>query len=511
MVWQKAPRLRWTAFLTALSLAGCAGGFDKRSAKDPVSGLWVEPGQVAQLDDALLSRLARANVEELFVPLAELDLTSGSGPVERRPIPELPAGSRVEAVVGGAMELAGRDLDEAARGVAEGVQQLFFGLESRGVRPAGVHFDLAALDSLADGRNFFKKLRGELDPAVFISLTLRPAWLDDSDMPGLVKAVDYVVAFLYGQREGEADSNEAWDFEVAKRRLERLEEAGAFYMMGVSGVGSAIHLGKQGRVKNRTLEQNLSPFMLNPHLELKQGFSLKATNRRVYTLIARQGTRAGGWEIQPDDEIRLVRPMTSDVAQLLDIGSQGEYPGLVGTLYYRLPKPEERLSISVDNILSASGADPVRPELDFDVDVTRRTRQGALYRFVVTSSNDETTEYSPLNNYLQVSADPNAFGSVKVGDFYRYDLLRVSPDGKSERTIRGANALRLDLPILEGGQRIETGDIEIRQRNPTFRLEAKFMMPDGRILEFGPFTWKDGAFESPEEEEEGGEAAGESD
>lgn len=494
--------------LAVLLLAGCSG-FGGRQTKEPTSGLWVEPPELPLVDDAMLGQLAAADVRELFIPLASLDLGADGGPLTRHPLPELAPSLRLNVVIDGELALAGREAAAQAERVGEALRQLLFDVEARGVVPVGVHFDLREIDAIEEAGKFFRELRGALDKSYLLSLSLRRSWMDYPEIGALTGAVDYVVPFLYGQRAWERDSVEAWDFEVVKQRLRQLEDDDVPYMVGIIGIGTATQKGRDGAVKTFTSKQALSPFLWNRDLKLQRGFSLETTHRRVYTLVAESPTRVGDWKIAPKDEIRLVRPMTTDLDQLLAMLAEGDYRHLIGQLYYRLPAPEERMSLTVENILNALDTRPQAPELDFEVQVARRTRRGHMFRFVISNLNGETTELSLLdNNYLQITADEDAFGSVDIGDFYRYDLLRLKSDGKVERMYRHANVLRLQMPILEGQQRIVSGDVEIHRRDPTLTLNARFLLPDGRTVEFGPYTWKDGELHGLPKDDEQAAAAG---
>jgi len=486
--------------LAGLLLAGCSG-LGGRQTKEATSGLWIEPSELPLADAAMLDTLAAAGIREVFVPVAELDLGADGGPLKRRPLPELAPSLRLNVVVEGELELAGREAAAAAASVGGALRQLLFDVEARGIVPVGVHFDLREIDAIAAAGKFFRELRGALGET-FLSLSLRRSWMDSPEIRELTRGVDYAVPFLYGQRAWEQDSDAAWDFEVLKGRLAQLEDDGVPYMLGIIGVGTATHKGRDGAVKAYTSRQALAPFLWNRDLKLQSGFTLEATYRRAYTLVAERPTRVGDWKIAPRDEIRLVRPMTTDLEQLLALLARGDYRHLIGQLYYRLPAPEERMSLTVENVLNALDAGPQAPDLRFEVQVTRRTRRGHVFRFVVANQNGETTELSLLdNNYLQITADEDAFGAVDVGDFYQYDLLRLKPGGEVERRYRNANVVRLRMPILEGRQRIVSGDVEIHRRNPTLTLNARFMLPDGRTVELGPYTWKDGELHGLEKDE----------
>lgn len=487
MAKNSSRRVGPTVLLALLLLlgVGCSGRPDKEAG----SALWVEPDDAALLDGALVSQIADARIRELFVPLADL----ADGSLQRRPAPELPNSVPVNVVVGGRLEPG------TAEAVAEGLRRIFGELESRGIAAPGAHFDVDGLATAEDAASFFNKLRRELGPSYFVSLTLRRAMLDDPKLRSLAGSVDFVAAFLYGQREDEPESTEAWNLEAVRQNLGRLEEAGVPYLLGVSGVGRVTHTDREGRVKNVTTERALRPFMWNRGMRLERGIDPEDAYRPVYTLVAENGAQAGGWEIEPTDEVRILRPKTTSLDKLLDLVAKGDYPGLLGQLYYRLPSPEEALSITVENIVAAQAAERVAPRLGLEVKVTGRTRQSTRFRFVLTNSNGESTEYVLLgDNYLQVKTDPNILGRVNLGDFYRYDVLRLKPDGELERVIRNSNAVRLHVPVIEGHQRVESGDVVVHRRDPTLELEASFMMPDGHAVVVGPYTWEDGELHAAE-------------
>lgn len=480
-----------TVLLALLLLLGfgCSGRPDKEAG----SALWVEPEDATLLDEALVSQIADARIRELFVPMTDL----ADGSLQRRPAPELPNSLPVNVVVGGPLEPG------TVEAVAEGLRRIFGELESRGIAVTGAHFDVDGLATADDAAAFFNKLRRELGPSYFVSLTLRRALLDDPRLRSLAGSVDFVVGFLYGQREDEPESTEAWNLEAVRQNLGRLEDVGVPYLLGVSGVGRVTHTDREGRVKNVTTERALHPFMWNRGMRLERGIDPEDAYRPVYTLVAENGAQAGGWEIEPTDEVRILRPKTTQLDKLLDLVAQGEYPGLLGQLYYRLPAPEEALSITVENVLAAQADARVAPELELEVKVSRRGGRSTRLRFVLTNANGESTEYALLGaNYLQIKADPNTLGRVNLGDFYRYEVLRLEPDGEVERVFRNSNAVRLYVPVIEGHQRVESGDVVIHRRSPTLELEASFLMPDGHSVVVGPYTWEGGELtaSSPAEE-----------
>lgn len=472
----------------AVWLGGCPESW-QRSAKAPVSMLWI--GQTAPvLEGSDVARLKDAGIGELIVGVGKLDLVAAEGPIIRYPaIATLPLSVPVTLAIGGDWQSA--PPEEAAQRVVAAVGQLRFELEGRGSIPVGVHFDLDRVDSFENYAAFLAEVRGELDRTLFLSTSLQRDWLLDPKIAAVAKAVDFVVPFLYGQRIEEPEDGDAWDFIELERKLRILEEIGRPYLLGVITLGTATHLNAESRVKARRTALSLQEILWNRDLKLRPGFSLEGVNRRVYAVVAERKTRVGSWDLVNGDGIRVVRAATSDLEELMRLLGAWELPNLLGQVYYRLPAAEERLSLSLGNLLNALDSTPASPELAFDVSLQRRTGRGWLVRLSITNLNGEITELSLMDsNYLQARCLNGVFGQrLQTGDFYRYDLYRLEGD-ELVRTFRRPDIVKLHLPILEGQQRVESGDVEILVRGqPRLELLGQFLLPDGRRLTVGPEPW----------------------
>ncbi|MEE8526644.1 MAG: hypothetical protein V3T72_22130 [Thermoanaerobaculia bacterium] len=429
-------------------------------------------------------------IGELIVEVGKLDLASAEGPIVRGPaVAALPLAVPVTLAIGGNWQSA--EPEATAQRVVAAADQLRFELEGRGSIPVGVHFDLDRVDSFENYASFLAEVRDELDRTLFLSTSLKRDWLLDPKIAAVAKAVDFVVPFLYGQRIEEPEDGDAWDFIELERKLRILEEIGTPYLLGVIALGTATHLSAESRVKARRTALSLQEILWNRDLKLRPGFSLEGVNRRVYSVVAEKKTRVGTWELASGDGIRVVRAATSDLEELMRLLGAWELPNHLGQLYYRLPAADERLSLSLENLLNALDSTPASPELIFDVSLQRRTGRGWLVRLSITNLNGEITELSLMDsNYLQARCLNGVFGQrIRTGDFYRYDLHRLEGD-ELVRTFRRSDVLKLHLPILEGQQRVESGDIEILvSGQPRLELLGKFLLPDGRRLTVGPVPW----------------------
>ncbi|MEO1369491.1 MAG: hypothetical protein AAFX50_20115, partial [Acidobacteriota bacterium] len=270
------------------------------------------------------------------------------------------------------------------------------------------------------------------------------------------------------------------------------------YLVGAVILGYTSHLDGNGRLKTRTTRRSLGEVIGNRRMKLRPGFTLEGINRRVYAMVAERETTIGNWQLEAGDGIRMVRASSSDIEEMRRLLGLWQLPNHLGELYYKLPADNQPLSMHTDSLLSALDPEPSSPDLQLDVSVQRRTGRGYLLRFGLTNGNREFTELATLdNNFLQVIAPKARFASTKVktGDFHRYDLLRTVGD-TFEPTFRQANVLRLYVPILEGQQRVRSGDVElVGGGDPHLELSARFLLPDGRTLEVPTRVWSGGSFQ----------------
>ncbi|MCP3963507.1 MAG: hypothetical protein GY719_37200 [bacterium] len=518
MVWRRSTTwiggLRgsrlFVLLVCALLLGACPEAWQPRE-KARGSALWLGTRSVP-LEASDLARLTDAGVGEVFFHAARLEPFKPGGPLIPIEAPTPPPSMPATLAVAGEWT-SGEDPAALADRVVESLRQLRFDIEDRGGVPAGLHFDLSAVDSFESYAEFLTRLRKELDRNLFLSTSLKRDWLDEPGVEQVARAVDFVVPFLYGQRVDETEDGKAWDFVELEIKLQKIEHWGTPYMIGVIELGTATHLGVKGAVKARTTRLSLQEMLWNRDLKLRPGFSLEGVNRRVYAVGAERATRVGKWELKSGEGVRVVRAATSDIEELTRLVDAWEVPNHLGQVYYRLPSEEEKLSLTLENLLNALDPSPASPELEFGVSLQRRTGRGWLMRFSIENTNGEITELSLIDsNYVQITALNGEFSArVKAGDFYRYELYKTQAGGEPRRDIRRPDLLRFHLPILEGRQQLTSGDVEVKVKGtPELELEGQFLLPDGRTLKVGPAIWRGGRFEGEEDvegEEDAAEAA----
>lgn len=510
-------RRRLSARLAPGLVLGLALGVVVSACFDGLGGPERPPGSAVWLatdtpvpDVGTLGRLRALGVAEIFVEVASLGADSA---LTRHEVAELPAGTAVTLVVsGGAATDAARFLDAAvASAIDSDLRQLRFEAEGRGWVPIGIHFDVLGVSDLAAYADFLDAVRASGDRSLFVSASVARDWLARDGVERVVDAVDAVVAFLYGQRPEEAETPSAWDFIALEERLTRLEAMGGQYFLGVGTLGLAYSSdgSERGRTDLRLRDVLWGGFTLEP------GFSLEGVNRMLFAAKADRDLRIGDWRIRRGSRIRLVRPAAAHIEELERLLGAWQLPGLLGSVYYRLPRRGERLSLSAETLAAARDTGTATPRIRLEGSLRRATGRGFLFRFTITNDGPGTTELSVLeNNILQVSAVDGgrqpSIGRVDTGDFERFALFRRKGDGSFAPTFRGADTVRLHLPILEEGESASTGDVEILVPSaPRLELEAWFILPDGRTTRLGPASWRDGVALSNLAPDAQGEAGGE--
>lgn len=467
----------------------CSGGWTSGGKeRTPTSVVWLG-SKSTPLEASDVARLKEAGIEEAFVHLARFD-AGAANPLVAVEMPDLPPSMPVTIVVAGGWKDS-QDVAALAERVADAAQDIRFDVEGRGSIPVGLHFDFTKAESLGSLQEFLQALRDELDRSLLLSLSIQRPWLERQGVAELARSADYVVPFLYGQRVNEKEISEAWDFITLERYLQNVESWDVPYMLGVVSLGSASHLRSNGAVKARITPTSVQEILWNRGLKLRPSFSLDGVNRRVYEVVVEKSTRVGPWQVAPGEVIRIVRAATSDLEELLRLLEAWEVPHHLGQAYYRIPSPEEKLSLSLENLLNALDRTPAAPDLHLDASLQRRSGRGWLVRFSITNRNGEITELSLVdNNFLEVRCLNGVFGKADLEDFYRFDLYRRNKKGELERTFRRSDTLRLHIPILEGAQKVSSGDVEVHLNGrPVFELSGRFLLPDGRTIELGPSRW----------------------
>lgn len=483
-------RVRGILLAICALAAGCIGG--ERPGKSPASALWLAAGSDALPSDQL-AELARAGVSDLFMPAGDLHWNAGTASLAALApvaIDALPRGAHVTLVIGGSLP-ASADPKTAAPALAAAVRQLRLQTEDRGRIADGVHLDLApdgppetALPVYAE---LLRRLRAELPRDLFLSATLARSWLADPELAEAVRefaaGVDFLVAFLYGQRSGEGEDASAWLIESTVRDVRSLEALDVPYQVGVAMVGAAAHL-RAGRELARSGELGLKSLATSPALRLEHGFSLESGDRQIYNFRALNAARLGGWQLEPGDTVRVVRTGAPFLQALRKRLSEAVLARRLGEAYFRAPRPSEALTPTLASLRGALQAAPLIPDLRLRVEPADGAggRPVSGVRVILENHNDEGSELSGLeHNYVELVAEGGTIGAVDTGEFSRYELMRAGEARHSVRALRAPDRVRLYLPVLEGRDRARSGPISVRGAR-RITASATFLLPDGSMV-----------------------------
>ncbi|MEO8277254.1 MAG: hypothetical protein ABI639_13655 [Thermoanaerobaculia bacterium] len=482
-------RASFVVMILVASLAGgCLGG--SRPDKPRGSALWVSRDS-GDLDAATQSRLAALGVKEIYLDAAELTFDGG---VHLRKIkaPSIPRGTPTTLVIYGIWSPGDRPPEQLATGLASELSSLRIDAEQRGLKVNGYHLEVRPGTDLESMSKTLPRVRSRLGGQLLLSAGLTRGELEGRGAQTIANVVDYVVSSLYGQRPGEGEDSAAWDFEAVEAHLRQLEHLHKPYVVGAITLGTATWRGHDGSAKATSTMLSLGDLVSNRSFELKGGFSLQAIDRQVWEFAALGPVKVGDWNVAKGESIRLVRTATPLMEELLRRVGASESPLHIGELFFRLPQAGERLSLSVDNLVDVLSPAAATPQLELAVEKIATSASTWKVRVKIANRSSESTDLAFIDsNYVELLARGATIGEIELGDFHRFDLL-VDGEKGTIRSIRQANTVRLNLPLLEENHEAASGAIELKltQRTPEISISASFLLTDGRTLTIAPQIWQ---------------------
>lgn len=479
-----------TILLGSLALGACARDADGPRGTSG-SALWVAdsgPG----LDGDTVERLAGAGIEGVFLEAGRLSWSGSRPKIERLPLPRLPPRSAVILAVEGIWKPGAADAETLAGDLQRELTSLAFVVEDEGYVVEGFLLDLdpgqdldrytAVLDAIRRARQDRRSL------AAAVSGRRLARGAGDASLAKLASSVDFLVAWLYGQRPEGVSRDEAWDLGAVDAGLGVLESLGVPYLVGVVTLNHIEHRSAGGEVLARRTIGRLGRLALDRRLELEPGFVLLGLDCRRYDFAARTAFDLDGWRVRPGETVRAQGLSYAYLAELQRRLAARSLEHHRGELYLRLPAPGEDLTPSLETLLASLTGGVPSPELEAVVEPVA----GGRYRARVRHVGIRTSELVFVDaNFLDVELEGGTFVHVDAGGFERYQMLRHRADGGTEVSLHGATLLRLYRPILEPGDEVSTGAIEIRTTGGRVSLRPlpTFLLPDGSVMGASATPW----------------------
>jgi hypothetical protein len=206
--------------------------------------------------------------------------------------------------------------------------------------------------------------------------------------------------------------------------------------------------------------------------------------RQVLERVASAPARIGPWSLARGESVRVVRPTTTDVERFLAVAAPAAGSPRLGAVLRRLPAPREGLSLTAGNLAAALADGDAEPSLGVRL-VRQEPAAGRLrFRVVLENGNDEATDFGSLgSNFVELRLARGVVGSVDAGGFDAFEQLHRG-ERRTLRALREADTLRLFAAYVGGGQRIESGTVEVRGGGEADALgvTGSFILPGGREL-----------------------------
>jgi hypothetical protein len=450
----------------------------------------VAPGE-ARLEPADARRLSSADVDEVFLEAGRLTWQSSAPHLEAIPgaFAAVPAGTPVTLVVSGDGPAAkGFDPEAAAKSLAAAVRPLTAQAEAARLLPLGIHLDLEAADGpgLEAYAHLLAALRSAVGPGTRVSTTFHRGWLRAPEAEDLARSVDFLAAEIYGQAPGAADQAAAWDPEGVTAAVKRLEALERDYLVEAVVLGSATHLSAAAEPQETTTHARLKPLATDPGLRLSAADPFAGVGRVVHTFQAQRASRLEGWRVAPGEAIRVVQTSPGVVREVAQRVREAASEHFLGLLFYRVAAPAEALSLAPSEVAAVLGGSPPSPDLSGRLVVKSSDDDRILLGFELRSANRQSTDIAATDgNYISLQVEGGFFDRVEPGEFSRYSLWRSGQEVRAGLGWREPDEVRLYTPMVEGGEVVRGGEVEVRPRsaNPSVYLTGRFYLPDGRELE----------------------------
>ncbi len=470
--------------LLGLLVLGCLGE-DSRQRRPAGSALWSGPG-AEELTSSSLNALNSVDIGEVWFEAASIVDAAGSFELRPTEDPLLPARTPVTLVVRGRWP-GSEKLEE----FVEELRRLVITYEGRGWIPIGLHLVVEAVDR-EELIEDLRRLRKELESsAIYISLQVSRDTLSEEGLEELGEAVDFVVCDLYGQLPGIAEDTDYWDLLAVERDVKRLEELAIPYLIGVATVGSVTWLDGKGQAKGHAMNLSLMNLVADRNLELTHGFTLEGIDRQVYGLRNSANRSLGPWKMRIGDRLRIVRLASHHLKELRRRLASWELKSHLGEIYYRQRRPEETLTLSVDQLVAAFGSEAPAPELVVKVEAISSRGSSKRVRIVLENLNGEATDLATIEgNFVELRLSGGHFKYVEPGAFFRYDLLKQADRGEPFRTLNQPDVVRLYKSLVDGFGRVASGPIDIVVRGSlVMEIDGRFLLPDTRTLKLPLTVW----------------------
>jgi hypothetical protein len=271
-----------------------------------------------------------------------------------------------------------------------------------------------------------------------------------------------------------------------------VDALGRDFLVEVAGLGRAILDPKDGLAGTRT-RGTLRELALSPAMELVPGFSLSGIDGRRYSFRSLGAVRFGGEPLRLGSTIDVLGLGVSHVADFEAALAAAGMEHHRGTVFYRLPAPEERFLLHRSQMEGILGGEA--PQAAVAATVESQGSRGRRHRLAVTlkNSGQRATEIASIDhNFVELTAVDGYFSDARPGEFQRYQLLNRGPGGEVRPSIRQPDVVRLFRPILDLGDTVTSGTLQLTATGPDphLRVTALFLLPEGELIRMPIAEWR---------------------
>ena len=338
--------------------------------------------------------------------------------------------------------------------------------ETEGAKVAGLQLDIDAPTRLLPNyAELLRAIRAAIGPAVKLSVTGLPTWMDSAMLPQVLAEVDFWTPQCYGgripQRLDDAQPIAAPD-EVT-RSVARARALGKPFYAGLAAYGYTLLYDADGRLGELRGDLNPTRFAADERLEMigKQAFESRdgvATGAWRYVFRAREAGVLDGLAWRAGETLVFAAPSVESLRQTARAARAEGGAGMLGLCVFRLPETDDAANLSAPQIAEALADKPSAPSptaILTNLTPAHQVPNENTRAWHLAVTNNTTTDALLGDSALVVTLFvPPGQARVSAWDgFQRVEYLcGNAPENAAPCSERRANFLRLSARAWPAGQ-----------------------------------------------------------
>ncbi len=342
------------------------------------------------------------------------------------------------------------------------------------------------LEEMEGSKDKICKLRSLIPDFVVLGMYVGEDLPGKDEFNDFKDCFDFFLYHVYGQFPNERkDRPGMWDFKEVEKKVRRADELGKDFYTELVTLGT-LRFMNQNEVVYSTTHAKFADFTWNFSLKPRVEEFFRKKNRMLLSFYANQATEVLDRKLREGDLLEFSGTAPNYLAEYVLMSKVWDLKNYRGFFLRRIPSVKEEVSLTVESIGITSTGKEIFPEIYIKVRTVVISGNIAKLEVSLKNSNENFTDYAvSAFNFIELSIDRGVFRKIDKGDFFGYEPLKRKRDELIPAAF-DANVLRLYAPFIDKFIELKSGSIEIDPSNARVTVQAKFLVPGGRVMVVKP-------------------------